>query len=66
MRPKIAIILTPCGIDSVSVLPGESDTRLAGYEFCSLLEEDLQAFETAIRQKIHLAKWRLNDDEKSQ
>jgi len=58
MRPRIAIILTPYGVDAVAVLPGDSETRRAGYELCSLLEEELQAFETAILQKTQLVKWR--------
>ena len=66
MRPRIGIILSPNGVDCVTILPGDSETRRAGYEFCSLLEDELQAFETAILQKIQLVKWRLNDDEGTQ
>lgn len=54
MRPKIAIIFTSEGIDTITVLSPGSEARKAGYDFCSLLEEELQAFESAIIRKIQL------------
>lgn len=62
MRPRIGIILSPNGVDCVTILPGDSETRRAGYEFCSLLEEELQAFETAILKKTQSAKWKIRGE----
>lgn len=51
MKPKIAIILTPDGIDTVTVLSTGSEARKAGYRLCSLLEDEIRSFEKAIISK---------------
>ncbi len=53
MKPKIALILTPKGIDTVSVLSSGSEARKAGYRLCELLEEEIQHFEVSIIEKLH-------------
>jgi hypothetical protein len=54
MKPKTAIILTPIGIDTVTVLSTVSGAREAGYKLCSLLENEISAFEAAILKKLQL------------
>lgn len=54
MNPKIAIILTPSGIDTVTVLSTGSEARTAGYKLCSLLENEISTFEAAILKKLQL------------
>ncbi len=54
MKPKIAIILTPTGIDTVTVLSTGSEARKAGYRLCSLLENEISTFEAAILKKLQL------------
>jgi hypothetical protein len=54
MKPKIAIILTPSGIDTVTVLSTGSEARNAGYKLCSLLENEISACESAILKKLQL------------
>lgn len=52
MKPKIAIILTPNGIDTVTVLSTGSEARKAGYKLCSLLEDEFHRFEMDILEKL--------------
>lgn len=54
MNPKIAIILTPGGIDTVTVLSSGQMARKAGYRLCSLLEDEISAFEAAILKKLNI------------
>jgi hypothetical protein len=54
MKPKIAIILTPDGIDTVSVLSTGTEARKAGYKLCSLLEDEISKFEKLIQDKIRV------------
>jgi len=53
MKPRICIILTPDGIDSISVLsasdPGE---RKEGYKFCSYIESEITDFERVVCGKL--------------
>lgn len=52
MKPRIALILTPDGIDTVTVLSSGSEARKAGYRLCSLLEDEIRTFEAAILIKL--------------
>ena len=52
MKPKIAIILTTNGIDTVTVLSTGSEARKAGYRLCSILEEEIYRFEIKILEKV--------------
>lgn len=54
MKPKIAIILTPDGIDTVTVLSTGSEARKAGYRLCSILEDEIHKFEQAIKEKLKM------------
>lgn len=54
MKPKIAIILTPDGIDTITVLSTGSEARKAGYQLCSLLENEISTFESAVLKKLRL------------
>ena len=56
MKPKIAIIFTPDGIDTITVLSTGTAVRMAGYRICSLLEEEITAFEQAVRRKLKVGK----------
>jgi len=50
-RPKIGIILTPEGVESVSLLGG-SEERIAANNFFSALKEELADLELIIQQKF--------------
>jgi hypothetical protein len=53
MKPKICIILTPDGIDTVTVISsGGTKTRKEGYKLCSYIENEITGFEHAIRDKL--------------
>jgi hypothetical protein len=53
IRPRIALTVTPNGVESVSILPGGgSDGRGAGYGLCSFLEEEINCFDDSIKQKF--------------
>jgi len=54
MKPKLAIILTPDGIDTVTVLSTGSEARKAGYRLCSILEDEFHKFEQAIKEKLKM------------
>ena len=56
MKPKIAIILTPDGIDTVTVLSMRTKARREGYRLCSLLEDEFHKFEQAIKEKLKMLK----------
>jgi len=59
MKPKIAIILTPAGIDSVSVLSGSGSKELKeGYKICSYIQNELTNFEKAVCNKLR----KIDDD----
>jgi len=51
--PRIALTITPDGVESVSILPGGgADGRTAGYCLCSFLGQEITDFDEAIRRKI--------------
>ncbi|MGE5443309.1 MAG: hypothetical protein ACM3SR_01750 [Ignavibacteriales bacterium] len=52
MKPKIAIILTPQGIDTVTVISTGPEARKTGYRLCSLLANEISTFEDAILKKL--------------
>jgi len=49
---KIAIILTPKGIDSISILNREPAIREASFKICSSLSEDFLLFEKKFKHKL--------------
>lgn len=55
MKPKIAIILSREGIDTISVLSADSEERKEAYNLCSLIEDEIENFQRAITSKIQHA-----------
>ena len=51
MSPKIAIIITPDGIETVAVLSKKNKDRKSAIDFCSLLDRELRVFEDSIINK---------------
>lgn len=57
MNPRICIIFTPEGIDTVSVLStGGAEVRREGHKICSYLEEEITNSECAMRTKLQKIK----------
>ncbi|MDA2918052.1 hypothetical protein MYX76_00915 [Desulfobacterota bacterium AH_259_B03_O07] len=53
MKPKICIILTPDGIDTVTVLStGGTRVRKEGYKICSFIENEITDFERIVCSKL--------------
>jgi len=53
MKPKICIILTPDGIDSISVLSsGDHRMRKEGHRICSYIEDEITEFEKIVCNKL--------------
>lgn len=50
--PKIAIVVTPSGVDSVSVLSDESQARTEAYSLCTRLAKEIDDFDIAVRKKM--------------
>ena len=50
--PKIAIIVTPSGVDSVSVLSDEPLARAEAYSLCTKLAKEIDDFDIAVRKKM--------------
>ena len=53
MKTKIALIITAEGIETVTVLTTGPDARIAGYSLCSLLDDEINEFEAAIKRKVN-------------
>jgi len=52
MKPKIAIIITTDGIDSISILSNSKELRKEGYRILPFLEPEINKFETAFISKM--------------
>jgi len=52
MKPKIAIIITTDGIDSVSILSNDRELRNEGYRILPLVSSEINNFEAAFKRKI--------------
>lgn len=50
--PKIGIILSPKGVESVSLLGGGSEERIAANNFFSALKDEIADLESIIRRKF--------------
>ena len=53
MNPKIAIIVSRRGIDSVTVLSSGTEARNKAYKLFSIIEEEINKFEINFVRKIH-------------
>lgn len=49
---KIAIILSPQGIETVSVPSNDSTERLRGLLLCEEISKEISDFEKAVRQRL--------------
>lgn len=55
MSPKIALIITPDGIETVAVLSKKNKDRKNAIDFCSLIHTEIRKFEDSIiRKSQHL------------
>jgi len=52
LKPKIAIIITTDGIDSVSILSNDRALRNEGYRILPVVESEINKFETAFKRKL--------------
>jgi hypothetical protein len=50
-NPKIVIVLTKNGVDSVTVSAPDSLGRTVGYELCRVVEKELQSLGEAVKRK---------------
>jgi len=53
MSPKIAIIITPDGIETVAILSKKNKDRKKAINLCSLLETEIRKFEDSIIKKTN-------------
>lgn len=63
-KPRIGFTITLRGVENVMVLQGggEPEDRTAGLSLCSLLDEEINNFDTAIKRKIEeMKKHRFNN-----
>lgn len=51
-KPKIGIVITPSGVESITLLGGGSEEQSAANDFCSSLKQELSDFELIIQQKF--------------
>jgi hypothetical protein len=51
-NPKIVIVLTRSGIESVTVAASKPLSRTVGYEICKTIEGEINKFENAVRTKL--------------
>jgi len=51
-KPKIGIVITPSGVESITLLGGGSEEQASANDFCSSLKQELSDFELIIRQKF--------------
>ena len=51
-KPKIGIVLTPEGVESITLLGGGSDDRMAANSFCNALKHEIADFEIIVRKKF--------------
>ena len=52
MNPKIAIIVSPRGIDSLTILSSGTEARNKAYKLFSIIEEEINKFEINFVRKI--------------
>ncbi len=50
--PKIGLILTPEGVESISLLGGGSEERIEANNFFSALKDEIADLESIIQQKF--------------
>ena len=51
-KPRIGLIISPKGLESITLIGEGTKERTAANHFCSILEQELKNFEIAIRQKF--------------
>jgi len=52
-KPKIALIVSSGGVESISVLPGQQQgTRAGCYDLCSDLADEIELFDDVIKRKF--------------
>jgi len=52
-KPKIALIVSSGGVESISVLPGQQQRiRAESYSFCSHLSDEIELFDDVIKRKF--------------
>ena len=52
MKPKIGIIITSNGIETVVVMNKDHNSRLEAYRLLPLLEPEINKFEIAFKRKL--------------
>jgi len=52
MEPKIGIIITPKGIESVVVMNKDHKSRLEAYRTLPLVSSEISKFEAAFKRKL--------------
>jgi len=52
MEPKIGIIITPKGIESVVVMNKDYKSRLSAYRILPLVSSEINKFEAAFTRKL--------------
>ena len=60
MKPKIAIIFTPDGIDTIAILSNKGNARTIAVKFCSILENVFKKFEISIIERSNIL---VNEDD---
>lgn len=53
MKPKIALIISPDGIETITLLGKEGNERTAASSLYSSIEQELQDFELIIKRKFN-------------
>lgn len=52
-KPKIALIVSSGGVESISVLPGQQQgTRAGCYDLCSHLADEIEQFDISVKRKF--------------
>jgi len=52
MKPKIGIILTPTGIETVVVMNQDRKSRLEAYRLLPIVNSEINKFEAAFTRKL--------------
>lgn len=52
-RPRIGLIISPEGFESITLIGEGSEETSAANHFCFALEQELKSFESAIKRKFN-------------
>ena len=53
LKPRIGLIISPSGFESITLIGEGSEETTAANHFCFALEQELKMFESAIKRKFN-------------